>query len=119
MPSVVEGLEELHVDRWIGNADEFSELVRAILERPDVQQRGCETAEAASARFANAIAIVGAGGFPAALVSHGRVLSAWLSSVLDVDDPFALWRSLPMPAWCAVDLDDLAAGFVTPVSGLP
>ena len=114
---VVDGFEELRFDEWIGNADRFSEAVRAILERPDEPVRGAETAAAAAARFAAGIRIVEQGALPAAVVSHGRVLTAYLAQALRLDDPFALWRSMPMPGWACIDLDGpkLISGF----QGLP
>lgn len=102
---VVDGFEELRIDDWIGNADEFSELVRRILEEPDVSVRGAERASAAAARFAAGVRVVEEGPFPAAIVSHGRVLTAYLAMLLRLEDPFAFWRAVPMPAWAALDLD--------------
>ncbi len=103
--AVVDGLEELRFDEWIGNADAFSEAARAILEHPEVAYRGAERASAAAARFAAAVRIIEQGEFPAAVVSHGRVMTAYLAELLQIDDPFALWRSIPMPGWAVLDLD--------------
>jgi broad specificity phosphatase PhoE len=114
---VVDGFEELRFDEWIGNSDRFGEAVRTILERPDEAMRGAETAAAAAARFATGVRIVEQGALPAAAVSHGRVLTAYLAQALRLDDPYALWRSMPMPGWACVDLDGpkLLSGF----QGLP
>ncbi len=101
----VEGCEELRFGTWINNADEFSEAVRTILEEPGQSLRGAERADAAAARFASATQIMAQGEFPAAVVSHGRILAAFLGARLAVDDPFALWRSMPMPGWAVLDLD--------------
>jgi broad specificity phosphatase PhoE len=103
--SVVDGLEELRFDEWIGNADAFSESVRSILEHPEMAFRGAERASAAAARFEAAVRILEQGDFPAAAVSHGRVITAYLADLLGIDDPFAFWRSIPMPGWAALDLD--------------
>ena len=56
--AVVQGVEELRFDDWIGNADAFSDAVRSILEHPEAVVRGAERASAAAARFAAAIRIV-------------------------------------------------------------
>ncbi len=49
--------------------------------------------------------IIEQGELPAAVVSHGRVMSAYLAELLHLEDPFALWRSIPMPGWALLDLD--------------
>jgi broad specificity phosphatase PhoE len=103
--SVVQGMEELRFDEWIGNADAFSDAVKSILEHPDTSMRGAERASAAAARFADAMRIVEQGEMPAAVVSHGRVLTAYLDHALHLEDPFALWRSIAMPGWALLDLD--------------
>lgn len=110
---VVDGLQEIRVG-WIANSDEFSEHIRQILEHPSVPLRGAETAEDAAARFALAMQIVEQGELPAAVVAHGRVLTAYLTHLLGIDDPFAFWRAIPMPAWACLDLDGprLISGFV-------
>lgn len=103
-PSVVDGLEELRIDEWRDNADDFSELVRRVLEDPEASFRGAERAATAAERFDGAMRLVADGAAPAAVVSHGRVMTAWLASVGAIDDPFAFWRSIPMPAWASVEV---------------
>jgi broad specificity phosphatase PhoE len=102
---VVEGFEELRIDGWIGNSNEFAETVQQILEEPDLSLRGAERAVAAAERFQRGIEIIQQGQFPAAIASHGRVLTAWLARTGRAEDPFALWRSIPMPGWALIDLD--------------
>lgn len=114
---VVQGLEELRFDDWIGNADAFSDAVKSILEQPEAVVRGAERASAAAARFGAAMRIVEQGDLPAAVVSHGRVLTAYLAELLHLEDPFALWRSIPMPGWAMVDLDGPA--LIEEFRGLP
>lgn len=114
---VVDGFQELRFDRWIPNADAFAEMVRGIFRQPGTSVHGAERADAAAARFAAAIRIVEEGPFPAAVVSHGRVLTAYLSQVLELDDPFDLWRSIPMPGWACLDLD--ASKLIAAFQGLP
>lgn len=106
---VVEGFQELRFDRWIGNADEFAEMIRAVLDEPGTSVHGAERAGAAAARFDAAMRIVEEGPLPAAVVSHGRVMTAYLARLLGLDDPFSLWRSMPMPGWACIDLDDQRA----------
>jgi broad specificity phosphatase PhoE len=115
--AVVQGLEELRFDDWIGNADAFSDAVKSILEQPETAIRGAERASAAAARFAAAMRIVEQGELPAAVVSHGRIVTAYLAEVLHLDDPFSLWRSIPMPGWALLDLDGPA--LVEEFRGLP
>jgi len=103
-PSVVEGLEEIRIN-WIGNADEYSEFIRDVLEHPERSLRGTETAAAAARRFGAAMTIVTAGALPAAVVAHGRVLSAYLADLLALEDPFGFWRAMPMASWCCLDVD--------------
>ena len=115
---VVDGFHELRFDGWIINADAFSDLVREILDQPDVSVHGAERASAAAARFAAAVGIVDKGPFPAAIVSHGRVFTAYLAQLLALEDPFALWRSIPMPGWACIDLDPTPRKLIEPFSGL-
>jgi broad specificity phosphatase PhoE len=115
---VVEGVHELKMDGWIGNADAFGETVREVLEQPELAAPGCERAADAAERFARAVELVAGGELPAAVVSHGRVLTAYLASRAPMEDPFELWRSIPMPGWGCIDLDARRAGLMAPFSGL-
>lgn len=116
--SIVEGLQELRFDRWIINSDDFSETVREILDQPDISAHGAERAASAAARFAAAVGMIEEGPFPAAIVSHGRVLTAYLAQLRALDDPFAVWRSMPMPGWACLALDPPAPKLIEPFSGL-
>jgi broad specificity phosphatase PhoE len=116
----VDGLQETRLaGGYTTNADEFSETVRAVLEEPATSVRGSETAAAAGARFAGAIAIVETGPFPAVVVTHGRVLVSWLSRERGFADPFGLWRSMPIPGWACLDLDAARATLASGFEGLP
>ncbi|HYM16710.1 MAG TPA: histidine phosphatase family protein [Dehalococcoidia bacterium] len=116
----VDGLHELRLGgNYIFNADAFSERVRDVLDSPEVSVRGSETAASAAARFARAVGIVLQGPFPAAVVSHGRVLVAYLAAERGLEDAFEVWRALPMPGWICVDLDAPASKLATGFSGLP
>lgn len=106
---IVDGLEELRFDQWIANSDDFADAVRSILEQPSLSFRGAETADAAAARFDAALQLVAAGALPAAVVTHGRVLAAWLSRLLGPEAAFRTWRAMPMPGWARIDLDALSS----------
>ena len=114
---VVEGFEELRFDHWIGNSEEFAEAVRSIVEHPGMSFRGAERAEAAATRFERGLSIVEQEQFPAAIVSHGRVLTAWLARRLALEDPFALWRSMPMAGWASIDLDSRPSALIRGFEG--
>ena len=111
---VVDAFDELRIPEWIHNADEFNELVKSIFEGgpepafvldPIVERRLPETAAAAAARFTEGVTLVEQGEMPAAIVAHGRVLTAYLSTHAAVDNAFEFWRSIPMPGWTSIDLD--------------
>jgi broad specificity phosphatase PhoE len=101
---VADAFDELRMNDWIDNADEFNEVVRAILEGPE-PAGGHETADDAAARFAQGVRIVEDGPFPAAVVSHGRIITSWLSQRGYIESPFDFWRQIPMPGWALLDLD--------------
>lgn len=105
---VVDGFEELRFDHWIGNSDEFADAVRQIIEHPDMSFRGAERAQSAAARFQRGVDIIEQDQFPAAVVSHGRILTAWLAERLALEDPWSLWRAMPMSGWSCLDLDAAA-----------
>ncbi len=111
-PRVVEGFEEIRID-WIANSDQYSGYIREVLEHPGASLRGTERAADAATRFAGAISIVDKGALPATVVAHGRVLTAYLTQLVGLEDPFAFWRAIAMPAWACLDLDGpkLISGF--------
>jgi len=63
---------------------------------------------------AASIRIVEEGPFPATIVSHGRIITLWLTHAGYVETPFEFWRSIPMPGWALLDLDAPAAGLTIP-----
>lgn len=101
---VVDAFDELRVAEWIGNSDEFNDLVRAILEDAPLP-RGVESAADAAARFAGGLRLIEPGPFPAAVISGGRILTSYLTRTRGVEEPFAYWRAIPVPGWTSVDLD--------------
>lgn len=102
---VADAFDELRISDWIGNADDFNETVRDVLEG-DAPPRGAESRDDAAARFADGVAIVVGGPMPAAIVSHGRILTAYLAKQHPIESPFDYWRAMPMPGWTRIDLDD-------------
>ncbi len=115
---VAEGFEEIRIG-WIGNADAYGERIREVLEQPAVAQRGTERASDAAERFASAMQIVAQAELPAAVVAHGRVLTAYLTNLLQLEDPYAFWRAMPMGGWARLDLTGprLISGFAVPSDG--
>ena len=103
---LVEGLEEQRWDAWIDNADDFNETVRAIVERPDESIGGCEAASAAGARFDAALRSLLPASGPLVVVSHGRVLTAWLASVLSPESAYETWRAMPIPAFAKLEIEE-------------
>ncbi len=122
--NVIDAFGELRIPEWISNADEFNMLVRSVLEGtaperkihldPLIEQRTAESAGAAAQRFADGVALVEAGAFPAAIVSHGRILTSYLMRTIGLEAPFDFWRAIPMPSWACIDLDAPKIGLVVP-----
>ena len=100
---LVEGFEEQRWEEWVENADAFNAAVRHILEDPDTSVRAAETASAAATRLDAALCIVAEGPSPAAVVSHGRVITAYLARALPLDDPYGFWRAIPMPGYACIE----------------
>jgi len=111
---VIEGFEELRLGGWIANADDFNDLVRQILEHPRESVPGAETARAAAKRFERAMEVVLKAELPAVVVSHGRIVAAYLSCVLGEPGPFTLWRSIPSAGVARLDSSGLAPKLATP-----
>lgn len=113
------GLEELRVAGWVANADAFNELVRAIFADPGASVRAAESAAAAVRRFGGVIDALVSKHQTAVVVSHGRILSAWLAAAGAVDDAFSVWRAMPLPAWAEVDIDARTITLAQPFAGVP
>jgi len=114
----LDGLDELRIDGWIGEPDAFAALVRSIFHMRRGSIQGAEPGRDAAARFAKAIGTVRAGPLPAAAVSHGRVIAAWLAQLLEGIDAFEVWRSIPMPGYAVIELDDHPPRLVRPFQGV-
>lgn len=86
----------------------FKRLVHSFFASPDEIVFGTESAITACDRLATAVSTAREK-YPTgdvALVSHGRLLSAFLAPILDTD-PFALWKRLKTPALVALSLPKL------------
>jgi 2,3-bisphosphoglycerate-dependent phosphoglycerate mutase len=90
-------------------ADEFQKAVRALFDNPAAAVFG-ESANAAAERFARAVDRTDAS--HVMLVSHGRVLSAYLARVTGASG-WRIWRDLTMPDALCVDFDASGAAVVT------
>lgn len=64
---------------------------------------GWESLDDAAARFGSAIADLGESSI---VVSHGTIMSAWLSEQIDDLDAVSFWDELQMPDAWLVDLDN-------------
>ena len=114
--NVVDAFDELRINEWVANSDQFNERVREILQGHE-PAHGDEAAHEAAERFAGGIRLISDGPFPAAVVSHGRVLTAYLAASGLIEDAFEFWRALPMPGWGCIDLDAPAAGLPVTFAG--
>jgi probable phosphoglycerate mutase len=86
----------------------FREGVHSAMQRPEELVFGDETAGDAVRRFESAIDEILAG-HPhgtVVIVTHGTVMSLFLGRRLHLD-PFDLWGRLEMPAFAALDRDNL------------
>lgn len=95
-------LDEVHRQDFV---PDYGRVVRAALDHPDLPANGWEALTAARDRAVGFLqSTVGPGPLPAAVVSHGLVLSqvrAWLQGRDHVD--YEEWRSLPFAAVAVVD----------------
>jgi len=72
----------------------FGDAIEAFFERFDSVVFGAESAAAAAQRLTGAVERLCRA--PAILVTHGRIISAYLSTLLG-SDGLAIWRGLRMP----------------------
>ena len=78
----------------------FEQSIRRFYERPSELVFGEETADSAHDRFSMAVNRITAR-YPKeniAIVTHGTVLSLFVSRISDLE-PFALWKRLGLPWW--------------------
>ena len=85
----------------------YEELVRQTLRQPDEPPRGWESLSEARRRAVRFLqTVVSKGPLPAAVVSHGIVLSAVRAHLLGADSvDEAAWASLPFAAVAEVETD--------------
>jgi broad specificity phosphatase PhoE len=91
---------------WIQTQAERLDLVRAILDNPDVSIQGCETAAGAQGRFVRALNELTEanqeGGL--AVVSHGTVLSLYMAYLRGLPKAdFQEWYRIRLPDLAVVD----------------
>ena len=97
-------------DDWLDSAAEFQARIGALFARPSEVVFGTESADAAHARFAEAVAALRAAA-PAGnliLFTQGTVLTLLVARANAGLDPLAFWRSLGQPAVVVLDRDTLA-----------
>ena len=100
--SVVAGLEEQDNRGvgWFEAEEDFRNAVQKLFEQPKQAVFGAESAQAAAGRFESALAEIAKQHTPSdtvALVTHGRVMTAFLQMATEID-PIPFWRSLTFPA---------------------
>ncbi|MEJ7839088.1 MAG: histidine phosphatase family protein [Thermomicrobiales bacterium] len=88
---------------FYGGHDEFHEKVREHFAHPEIKLLGNESSRAAAHRFDLVVREFGKDELPV-LVSHGRILSAWLASQVDLD-AYDIWQSLLMPDALFVEMN--------------
>lgn len=103
-PETLADLGELHKGSFVANHDE---AMAALFRHPDKPVgEGWETASAALARFSGAIAalVQDARGRDLIVVSHGTVLSLYLSHLQGRDQvDMADWARIRFPDYCVVE----------------
>ena len=101
---VESGLHE-HDRRNVGVLDQaaFQAAVSELFDRPSELVFGRETANAAHERFHAAVRAVASKYEPetVAIVTHGTVMTLFLSRLLEVE-PFPMWRRLGLPSFAVV-----------------
>lgn len=93
-------LREHEASAYLPEGD-FYQAVRTLLEQPDKAVFG-ETGTSAAERFARALSQ--SRPTPAVFVSHGRIMSSYLSKITNADG-WALWQELTMPDAIHVSVD--------------
>jgi broad specificity phosphatase PhoE len=87
---------------FYGGHDEFHELVREHFALPEMKILGNESSRTAANRFNEVVQSFGPREVPV-LVSHGRIMSAWLATQIALD-AFDIWQNLQMPDALLVDI---------------
>ncbi len=86
--------------------DKFEFIVKEFFEKPDSIVFGDESAAHALARFQKAVdaAIQSTNADVLIVVSHGTVISLYVSAVAGCDD-YLLWREMELPSCVVLDLE--------------
>lgn len=109
--TVFDGLEEQNNDGvgWFESSEDFKAAVQKLFEQPNEPVFGAETASQAAARFRSTLSVIAATHQQQGTVgitTHGRVMTAFLQSVTDIDAvPF--WRSLAFPHAVVISWPDV------------
>jgi broad specificity phosphatase PhoE len=106
-PRMVAGLEEQHQRLHVWHeAEAFDRLVGDALDRPDERLLGDETATEAALRFESALGVIrDLLAERAAIVTHGRVMTAFIARHNRVLAS-AFWKRLEMPAYVVLRAAD-------------
>lgn len=94
---------------WLPDEAAYANLVRCIFANPHQAVADCETAYAATTRFAAGVEKLreSVGVESLVVVSHGLALTAFLAMVLGLQKPDIMaWRALRFPDMAAVDLEE-------------
>jgi broad specificity phosphatase PhoE len=107
--TVLEGFHEHERDKaGPASREAFEAMLARFFVQPSKLLFGCETAEQALQRFSGAMATVLAR-YPSenvAIVSHGTVITLWVTSLIG-GDPFVFWKGLGMPSFVVFSKPDL------------
>lgn len=95
-----QGLEPIP---WFEDRELFEAKVREHFQRSEAVVLGNESSRAAARRFNAVVRTFGPEEVPV-LVSHGRIISAWLASQIALD-AFEIWQNLRMPDALQVDVE--------------
>jgi broad specificity phosphatase PhoE len=99
--------EHVHREAGLLEAAEFEAAVARFFAQPGDLVFGSETADQAHRRFTQALALV-LGKYreeTVAVVTHGRVLTLFVSRAVGLD-PFTFWKRLDLPSFAVVTWPD-------------
>ncbi|HEY2051930.1 MAG TPA: histidine phosphatase family protein [Caulobacteraceae bacterium] len=91
-----------------GPAAELERLIARLFAEPDARVMGRETANAARARFTNAVRRIAdeSADAPVAIVAHGTVITLLLAQLSGVE-PFAFWKAFGLACFVVLEGQDL------------
>lgn len=108
---VFEGLEEQNNNGmgWFDSEVDFRAAVQNLFEQPNKKVFGAESASMAGARFHAALSVIAAmhqQRGTIAIATHGRVMTAFLQSMISFD-AVTVWNSLTFPDAVAINWPDV------------